>query len=57
MAKKGARVKIGLICETCKRQNYVTQKNKLNTTGALRLKKYCRTCRKRTVHKEMKKLH
>lgn len=57
MAKKGARVKIGLICEICKRQNYITQKNKLTTVDSLKLKKYCSYCRKHTIHKEKKKLH
>lgn len=57
MAKKGARVKIGLICDVCQRQNYVTEKNKLNTTESLKLNKYCAFCRKSTAHKEKKKLH
>lgn len=58
MAKKrGARIKIGLVCGECKNQNYVTEKNRLNTSDPLKLKKYCPNCRKRTVHKERKKLH
>lgn len=56
MAKRGSRVLVGLVCEVCNSQNYVTEKNKVNTTEALKLKKYCRNCRKRTVHKEKKKL-
>lgn len=56
MAKKGARIKIGLICSSCKKQNYVTEKNKLTTVDKLELKKYCPKCRKRTPHKEKKKL-
>jgi large subunit ribosomal protein L33 len=56
MAKKGSRVLVGLVCEVCNKQNYVTQKNKVNTTAALKLIKYCNRCRKRTVHKEKKKL-
>lgn len=57
MAKKGARLKIGLICEVCRRQNYVTEKNKLSTTAGLKLKKYCLQCKKHTLHIEKKKLH
>jgi len=58
MAKKrGQRVKVGLVCTICKRQNYTTQKNKQNTQTALKLKKYCSKCRKQTEHKERKKLH
>ena len=56
MAKKGSRLLVGLICEVCNKQNYVVEKNKVNTTTALKLKKYCNLCKKRTVHKEKKKL-
>lgn len=56
MAKKGARILIGLICEVCEKQNYVTEKNKINTPDALKLKKYCNHCRKHTIHKEKKKI-
>lgn len=56
MAKKGARVLVGLMCEGCRRVNYVVEKNKLNSPSSLQLKKYCRWCKKRTVHKEKKKL-
>lgn len=57
MAKKGARVKIGLVCEVCGSQNYLSEKNKINTTDSLKLKKYCKRCRKVVGHKEKKKLH
>ncbi len=56
MAKKSSRQLLGLICEVCKKQNYVTQKSKLNTPDALKLTKYCNKCRKHTPHKEKKKL-
>ena len=56
MAKKGSRILIGFTCGICDQQNYVSEKNKINTTGSLKLKKYCPICRKRTVHKEKKKL-
>ncbi len=56
MAKKGNRVLAGLVCGVCKSQNYVTERNKLNTTNALKLMKYCRRCKKRTEHSEKKKL-
>ena len=55
--KKGQRVKIGLVCSVCNRHNYVTEKNKVNTTESLKFKKYCLQCRKVTEHKEKKKLH
>lgn len=56
MAKKGSRVLVGLTCEVCKSQNYVAEKNKVNTTSSLKLKKYCKRCKKHTMHKEKKKL-
>jgi large subunit ribosomal protein L33 len=56
MAKKGSRILFGLVCEVCNTQNYVVEKNKVNTTSALKLKKYCKKCRKTTPHKEKKKL-
>lgn len=56
MAKKGSRVLIGLTCEVCKKQNYVEEKNKVNTPTAIKLMKYCNKCRKHTSHKEQKKL-
>lgn len=57
MAKKGSRVKIGFSCEVCGSYNYTSEKSKINTTEALKLKKYCSVCRVRTAHKEKKKLH
>jgi len=56
MAKKGSRILIGLICEICRSQNYLSQKNKLNTHNPLKIKKYCSFCKKRTIHKETKSL-
>jgi large subunit ribosomal protein L33 len=48
------RVGISLDCGDCKRKNYQTSKNKQKTTDKLQLKKYCKFCRKHTVHKEGK---
>ena len=56
MAKKGSRTQVGLVCIICNKQNYVTEKSKVNTTEALKLEKYCNKCKKRTIHKEKKKL-
>jgi large subunit ribosomal protein L33 len=56
MAKKGARQLYALICPVCKSQNYITEKNKVNTTEKLVLSKYCPKCRKHTDHKETQKL-
>mgnify|MGYP003875599495 CR=1 FL=1 len=46
------RVIITLACAECKRRNYTTTKNKRNNPDRLELKKYCRWCNKRTLHKE-----
>lgn len=56
MAKKGSRILVGLMCEVCKSINYIVPKNKINTTTALKLNKYCRMCKKHQSHKETKKL-
>lgn len=54
MAKPGNREIITLSCETCSNRNYVTTKNKRNTTERLLLSKYCRHCRSHTSHKQTK---
>jgi len=62
MAKKGARELVGMICQTCKSQNYVTERNKVNMaeksekSPKLQIKKYCKKCKKHTLHKETSKL-
>jgi len=45
---------LSLACEDCKRRNYTTDKNKRTTTGKLKLKKYCSSCRRHTLHVESK---
>ncbi len=45
---------ITLACTECKRKNYTTTKNKRKHTERLELKKYCKFCRKHTVHREIK---
>jgi len=44
-----------LKCSACKRINYYTRKNKKVVERKLEMKKYCKWCRKHTVHKEAKK--
>ena len=48
------RVKITLACTECKQRNYDTMKNKKNDPDRLEMKKYCRFCRKHTLHRETK---
>lgn len=47
---------LAMICTVCKSQNYITERNKINTLEKLVLKKFCKKCRKRTDHKESSKL-
>ncbi len=53
-AKKGNRVKVVLACTECKQRNYDTFKNSKNTTDRLERHKYCRFCKKHTLHRESK---
>jgi len=53
MAKKDNRVIIALRCEECKNKNYTTYKNK-QLQEKLDANKYCRKCKKHTLHKETK---
>ena len=48
------RVKITLECTECKQRNYDTMKNKKNDPDRLEMNKYCKFCRKHTLHKETK---
>jgi len=46
------REQVTLQCTQCKRRNYTTRKNRRNDPDRLELKKYCKFCRKHTVHRE-----
>ena len=48
------RVKITLSCTECKQRNYNTMKEKKNNPDRLEMKKYCRFCKKHTLHRETK---
>lgn len=54
MAAKGNRTKITLACTECKQRNYDTFKNKKNDAERIEISKYCKFCKKHTVHKEAK---
>ncbi len=45
---------IKLECTVCKRTNYYSQKNKKTIKERLELKKFCKHCKKHTLHKETK---
>ena len=54
MADNKKNEKITLACTECKQRNYDTTKNKKNSPDRKKIKKYCRFCKKHTVHKETK---
>jgi len=41
-------------CTVCKNRNYTETKNKKQHPDRLETKKFCRYCRKHTLHKETK---
>ena len=51
---KGSREKITLVRRECKQRNYNSKKNKKNDPDRLEMNKYCKFCRKHTLHKETK---
>jgi large subunit ribosomal protein L33 len=46
------RTVITLACSECRRRNYTTSKNKKNDPNRLERRKYCRWCRRHTIHRE-----
>ena len=48
------RVKITLASPECKQRNYNTMKNKKNNADRIEMNKYCKFCKKHTLHKETK---
>ena len=52
MAKNERRIKVTLECESCKRRNYITTKNKMNDRERIEMKKFCSWDRRHTLHKE-----
>ena len=53
-SRKVKRPIIRLMCEECKRGYYSSRKNPTNTPDRINLKKFCKFCRKQTIHKETK---
>lgn len=45
---------IKLECTQCRKVNYHSTKNKKTIKARLELKKFCKTCKKSTPHKETK---
>ncbi len=47
---------MALVCSVCKSQNYISERNKTNTPDKVNISKFCRKCKKHTLHKETQKL-
>ena len=45
---------VTLACTECKSRNYQTNKNKKNDPDRIEFNKYCKFCKKLTLHKETK---
>ncbi|MDD4601911.1 50S ribosomal protein L33 1 [bioreactor metagenome] len=45
---------VTLACTECKQRNYQSNKNKKNDPDRIELNKYCKFCKKHTLHKETK---
>jgi len=55
MAKKGGgRELITLACTDCRERNYHTSKNRRNDPDRIELMKFCRRCRARKSHREIR---
>ena len=48
------RTKITLACTEFKQRNYDTPKEKKNHPDRMEIKKYCKFCKRHTLHKETK---
>ncbi|NLW28828.1 MAG: 50S ribosomal protein L33 [Erysipelothrix sp.] len=46
--------KVILVCTECLNRNYQTSINKKNHRERLEISKYCKHCKKHTLHKETK---
>ncbi len=53
MAKKDVVLHVTLACSECGRRNYHTRRNRNNMREKLSLNKYCKWCRRHTLHKEV----
>ena len=45
---------VTLVCTECKQRNYQTNENKKNNPDRIEMKKYCKFCKKHTLHRETK---
>ncbi|GAE35312.1 50S ribosomal protein L33 [Halalkalibacter akibai] len=48
------RINVVLACGVCQSRNYSTEKNKETTSERIEMKKFCKSCQERTLHRETK---
>jgi large subunit ribosomal protein L33 len=48
------RIPVALACSECKARNYKTTKRGTETGVALEIRKYCKVCKRHTMHRETK---
>ncbi|MEG1009226.1 MAG: 50S ribosomal protein L33 [Clostridia bacterium] len=48
------RENITIACNECKQRNYETSKNKQKNPDRIEIEKFCKFCKKHTIHKETK---
>ena len=51
-ARTDHRVPVALACSECSTRNYKTTKVRRDGAPTLKLKKFCKTCDKHTIHEE-----
>ena len=51
---KERRVPVTLACSECKARNYKTTRSQEQGGKALEIKKYCKICKRHTLHRETK---
>lgn len=49
------RITFMMRCTECNEENYLTEKNKKNTSERIELMKFCPRCGKKTLHREKTK--
>ena len=52
--KGETRIPVSLACSECKARNYKTTKNPELVGKALELRKFCKQCKRHTLHRETK---
>lgn len=45
---------ISMACDVCKQRNYTTKRTRRPNQERLAIKKFCKYCKTRTLHKEVK---